>query len=139
MMSHIQIPLEIHHSSSGMARALFNELAQHLQQLVDQDSEHIVDLFNLPISDQDKQELEQLLGKGEVEITLTTVGESRIFETSYNGIWWIRHYAADELLISEFIEVSWIPEIIKSHPSDVALSADRMKKIIQQDEGGEYL
>jgi hydrogenase-1 operon protein HyaF len=137
MMSPLQIPVEINHGSSGMARALFNELAQHLQQLVDQGNEHTVDLFSLPVTGQDKQELEQLLGKGEVDITLTTVGESRIFETSYNGIWWVRHYAADELLISEFIEVSWIPEIIKSHPSDVALSADRIKKIIQQDEGGE--
>ena len=105
--------------------------------LVEQASEHSVDLFSLPITEHEKQELEQLLGKGEVDITLTTVGNSRIFETSYNGIWWVRHYAADELLISEFIEVTWIPEIIKSHPSDVALSADRMKKIIHQDEGGE--
>jgi hydrogenase-1 operon protein HyaF len=136
-MNPLDIPIQINHSSGGMARALFNELAQHLQQLVDQGSEHTVDLFSLPINDQDKQELEQLLGKGEVEITLTTVGESHIFETSYNGIWWVRHYAADELLISDFIQVSWIPEIIKSHPSDVALSADRMKKFIHQDEGGE--
>jgi hydrogenase-1 operon protein HyaF len=138
-MNPLQIPIEINHSSSGMAQALFTELAQHLQQLLDQGTEHTIDLFSLPVSDQDKQELEQLLGKGEVEITLTTVGESRIYETAYNGIWWVRHYAADELLISEFIEVSRIPEIIKSHPSDVALSADRMKKIINQDEGGEYL
>jgi hydrogenase-1 operon protein HyaF len=139
MMNPLQIPIEINHSSSGMARALFNELAEHLQRLVDHGNEHTVDLFSLPISEQDKKELEKLLGRGEVEITLTTVGKSLIFETSYNGIWWVRHYAADELLISDFIEVSWIPEIIKSHPSDVALSADRMKKIIHQDEGGEYL
>ncbi len=139
MMNPLQIPIEINHGSSAMARALFNELAQHLQKLVEQGKEHTVDLFSLPVNDQDKQELEQLLGKGEVDITLTTVGESRIFETSYNGIWWVRHHAADALLISEFIEVTWIPEIIKSHPSDVELSADRMKKIILQDEGGKYL
>lgn len=136
-MNPLQIPIEINHAAGGMARALFNELALHLQQLLEQASEHSVDLFSLPITEHEKQELEQLLGKGEVDITLTTVGNSRIFETSYNGIWWVRHYAADELLISEFIEVTWIPEIIKSHPSDVALSADRMKKIIHQDEGGE--
>ncbi len=136
-MNQLNIPIEIRHSSGSMASALFNELAQHLQQLVEQGTEHTVDLFSLPISDEDKQELEQMLGKGEVEVTLNTVGQSLIFETSYSGIWWVRHYAADELLISEFIEVSWIPEIIKSHPSDAALSADRMKKIINQDEGGD--
>lgn len=136
-MNPVNIPIQINQAPSSMAQALFNELAQHLQQLVDQGSEYTVDLFSLPINDADKQELEQLLGRGEVEVTLNTVGQSQLFETSFSGIWWVRHYSADEILISEFIEVSWIPEIIKSHPSDVAASADRMKKIIYQDEGGE--
>jgi hydrogenase-1 operon protein HyaF len=135
-MNQLNIPIEINQTSGSMARALFNELAQHLQHLLDDGTEHTVDLFSLPVNDQDKQELDQMLGKGEVEVTLDTVGKSHIFETSFSGIWWVRHYAADELLISEFIEVTWIPEIIKSHPSDVAISADRMKKIIDQDEGG---
>jgi hydrogenase-1 operon protein HyaF len=137
MVNSLNIPIQVNQPSTGMAQAIFNELTQQLQQLAEQGREHTVDLFSLPLSDQDKQELEQLLGKGEVEITLSTVGDSRIFETSYNGIWWIKHFSADELLISEFIEVTQVPEIIKSHPADIALSAERMKSIIQSDEGGE--
>lgn len=136
-MNSVQIPIEIKPAASGMAQALFQELAQQLKQLAEKGAVHSIDLFSLPINQQDKLELEQLLGRGEVDITLSTVGESQIFETSFSGIWWIRHYAADELLISEFIEVTWIPDIIKSHPAEVKLSVDAMQKIIDKNEGGE--
>jgi len=68
MMQMMDIPVEIATPATGMARALFHELADQLQQFELQGTTHTLDLFSLPLNQTDKQELEQLLGKGEIVI-----------------------------------------------------------------------
>ena len=128
-MTSLQIPIEVAAPSTGMAQAILTELVNHMQQLVDTGASHVIDLASLPMSDTDKQELESLLGKGEVTITLHTLGDSHIFETAFSGIWWIKHYTADQHLISELIEIATVPEIIRSHPEDIRKSSQDLKEL----------
>ena len=122
----LPIAVEVTTPSSSMVQALLCELAQHLQNLAQHDQSQTIDLSSLPISDADRCELERLLGRGEVEITLNTLGQSLIHETTYSGIWWIKHFSADDKLLSELIEVSRVPAIIHSHPDDIAVAAEQI-------------
>lgn len=133
----MDLPIEIAQPTTGMAQAILSELIDHLPELASSGTQHVIDLTSLPMTDSDKRELASLLGRGEVSITLSTIGDSQIFETGYSGIWWIKHYTADEKLISELLEITQVPEIIKSHPEDVQASAVALKKLIQPDETGE--
>jgi len=128
-MKPIDLPVEVAQPSTGMAQAVLHELAGHLQQLIEAAKTEVIDITSLPMSSSDKQQLETLLGKGEVDITLNTIGESRIFETAYSGIWWIRHYTAEHKLISELIEICAVPQIIKTHPADMQQALARLQSL----------
>ena len=134
-MQRFQIPVEVSDPDQPkMVEALLHELAGYLQALLDHEQAHTIDLHGLPIDESGKNHLRDKLGQGEVDITLKTMGESRIYETAYSGVWWVSHYDAEARLISEFIEVAWIPEIVKSQMMDVAQSAGQIKQLINSNE-----
>ncbi|MDJ0832357.1 MAG: hydrogenase expression/formation C-terminal domain-containing protein [Gammaproteobacteria bacterium] len=128
----MQLKIEVTEPATGMAKAVARELAEHLAALAEHGRSHQVDLTSLPMSSGDKQELASLLGVGEVDITLHAMGESHIYETAFSGIWWVKHYSADEQLISELIEIASIPEIIKSPAADIELAAQALNQLIEQ-------
>ncbi len=132
-MTAIKLPVEVVQPSTGMAQAVLVELAEHLALLAKTGDTHVIDLSSLPINETDKQELKDFLGQGEVDITLSTIGESKIFETAYSGIWWIKHYSVDEKFISEFLEVTSVPQIIKTHVDDIQQAAIKLINVINHD------
>lgn len=125
-MKSLNIPVEVTQPPTGMTEAVLSELAEHLKNLIDNDTSYVIDVNSLPLSDIDIAQLEHRLGKGEVEVNLNTIGESHIFETAYNGIWWVKHYTPEKVLISQFIEITTIPHIIKSQPEDSKLALSRL-------------
>ncbi len=138
-MSGFNLPIEVAEPRTGMAHAVLSELSDHLPALVDEGKQHVIDLTSLPMTETDKRELQDLLGKGEVSITLSTIGDSQIFETKINGIWWIKHYGADGQLISELIEITRVPDIIKSHSEEIRISIDEIHKLLKSNETGEQV
>jgi len=139
-MKSINLPIEIAEPSTGMVQAVLSELMQHLQQLVESGLTHVIDLSSLPMSGSDRTQLETLLGNGEAQVILTTIGESRIIETAYSGIWWVRHYNLEQQLLAELIEIAQVPEIIKSHPADIRQALHRLKTTIElSDQTGEQV
>ena len=138
-MISLDLPVEVAEPRTGMAQAVFNELADQLQALAERGARHVIDLTSLPMTSTDRQELADMLGQGEVRITLSTIGDSQIYETAYSGIWWIKHYSADQKLLSELIEVTALPEIIASQSEDIQQSAEAIKKIIHGDEKGDQV
>ena len=139
ILNSINLPVEVAEPKTGMAQAVFNELVDRLQEFADSGKKHVIDITSLPLTSSDKRELEELLGQGEVQVTLSTIGESQIIETAYSGIWWIKHFTADEKLISELIEITIIPEIIKSHPDDIKQAANNIKAVNNNNELGEQV
>jgi hydrogenase-1 operon protein HyaF len=125
-ISSIGVPLEIAGEKSSLSQALLGELAEHLTHFAETGRPYVIDLSSLPVSDQDLQDLEQQLGQGEVDATLTTIGESKVYETQYSGIWWIKHYSPEQKLMSQFIEINDVPEIIKCHTDDIRHSAEAL-------------
>ncbi len=86
--------------------AILTELVRLLEQLAAQEIPAAIDLRSLPLSLQDRAELERALGHGEVEASVNAEGVSTLRETRIAGVWWVEHRDARGELIAEMLEVS---------------------------------
>ncbi len=110
---------------TGMADAVEREIRQHLAALAQHGTETTIDLRSLPLSDADRAALQELLGKGEVAATINAMGTSEIWETSHAGVWWVRHCGTEGQVMSELVEIAFVPEVLKADPADVKAAAEK--------------
>lgn len=109
-----------------LAVAVLAEIATALDRLAVTGEETLIDLKSLPLSPADLAQLAETLGKGEVDCVLEVAGRSEVRETGFAGVWWVRHLGAGDTVASEEIAVTRVPDILMSHPDDVALAARRL-------------
>jgi hydrogenase-1 operon protein HyaF len=112
---------------TGLAGVLLHEIAILLDRLAVTREPASIDLRGLPMTDADRHELEAHLGRGEVSVDLAIPGGSKIWETRYPGVWWVRHFGADENILAEEIAVTRVPEILCADFSDIAAAAARFR------------
>jgi hydrogenase-1 operon protein HyaF len=117
--------------ATGMALSVLTEILQMLNALHESGEGGAIDLRSLPLSDADRKELEEALGHGEVHAEMDLAGESEVWETTYPGVWWIRHRGAGGKIATEEISVCRIPEILITHPVDIEAAAARLKKELE--------
>ena len=110
-----------------MAGAVLAEIADALSRMVATAEETSIDLRGLPMTDADRTQLQEALGRGEVVATLSVAGASEIFETGFSGVWWVCHRGNDERVSSEEIVIGRIPAILLAHPDDIAAAASRLR------------
>jgi hydrogenase-1 operon protein HyaF len=106
---------------TGNAAAVLREIAGLLEQLTQSGEGGCIDLASLPFSSADRTWLQEQLGKGEVEVSISAGGPTTIVETGTPGVWWITHRNEQNAKSGEFIEVTLVPELITTHPDDVLL------------------
>ena len=111
----------------GGVTAILFELVGLLERLAREESSAMIDLGSLPMSPQDRAQLQSALGEGEVQATVTAGGLSNIQETRVPGVWWVEHRDRDGKLISELIEVAHVPGILASAPDEIAAGARRLR------------
>jgi hydrogenase-1 operon protein HyaF len=111
---------------TGLADSLLREIAEHLDGLVRTGERSAIDLRSLPITAADRSELEERLGRGDIEALLTTAGTSEVWETRYAGVWWVRHLGAGGKIAAERIEITTCPEILISDAADIAAASKRL-------------
>ena len=128
-MNLIDIPVKTLDKPTGMANAVMNELSDHLKRLADEGETNIVDLLSLPMTEADINELADMLGVGEVQATISSIGTSSIRETAYRGIWWVTHYGDDDKVLSELIEITQVPEILVTHIDEIRHSAQSIAAV----------
>jgi hydrogenase-1 operon protein HyaF len=115
-------------TTTGMALSVMAEVCRLLEALAASGQPGAVDLRSLPLTDADRQQLEDLLGRGEVRADLELAGRSEVWETAYPGAWWVRHLGADDRIASEEIAVCPVPEILQAHPDDIRAGARRLSQ-----------
>ncbi|MBU6444790.1 MAG: hydrogenase expression/formation protein [Alphaproteobacteria bacterium] len=113
---------------TGLAEAVFGEIAARLQALADSGEESVIDLRSLPLTPGDRRELEERLGHGEVCAGLDVGGLSEVWECGYAGVWWVRHLGEDGMPRSEHIEIAAVPAILVTHAGDIASAAARLQR-----------
>jgi len=102
-----------------------------LDKLAKGDAAASIDLRSLPMSPEDRAQLQQVLGEGEVQATVNAQGLSRIRETQVSGVWWVEHFDRDEELIAESIEVARVPAILACAVDEIASAASHLRMRIK--------
>jgi hydrogenase-1 operon protein HyaF len=118
--------------STGMAWSILTEIRQLLDALNEKGTVGSIDLRSLPMTDADREQLEELLGRGEVHAELDLAGTSEVWETAYAGVWWIRHKGAADKIACEEIAVTAVPDILITHPVDIEAAAARLGNELSQ-------
>lgn len=120
-------PLKPAPPASPAALAVLREVAGLLDGLAaDPTLDHTIDLRSLPLADADRAALRAWLGQGEVDALLQAAGTTRLQETAYAGVWWVRHGDEDAPDALEQIVVARVPALLPAHPEDIVAAARRL-------------
>jgi hydrogenase-1 operon protein HyaF len=122
----IQVPAIVGGLGGGVA-AILTELVALLEELADKDATAMIDLRSLPMSPQDRIELQRALGEGEVLASVNAQGMSKVRETGVSGLWWVEHRDAQGDLIAEMIEVTRVPQILASASDEIIAGARALR------------
>ncbi len=114
--------------SHGNVVPLLHEILHALNELQRQGRSTTIDLRSIPFAPGDQQRLLDTLGKGEVEASLDSLGSSTIYESSFVGVWVVEHKNASGEVIALQVEITTIPEILKSQAMDISDSLIRLSE-----------
>ena len=117
----------------ALAKTLLHELHALLKTLLETGQNGALDLRALPpLGKEGYKFLKDQLGVGEVNACIQSFGRSEIQETAFSGIWWVTHYNQEEGLLTELIEVNFLPEILKTPKEDVLLAEIGLSKLLSE-------
>jgi hydrogenase-1 operon protein HyaF len=115
---------------SGNAPVLLREITEYVRQLLATGESTAIDLSAMPLTPADLEWLRETLGPGEIVVTLNAEGESTLSETACPGVWWVTHRNEKGAVSSEFIEVAFVPELVKAHPEDIKIGLEHLDYLI---------
>ncbi|MGR8931974.1 MAG: hydrogenase expression/formation C-terminal domain-containing protein [Gammaproteobacteria bacterium] len=128
----IPIKLEFTNTPVSLLLPILNEMLSKLETLNSSGQSSILDLRHEPLTLEDIKDLRALLGYGEVDASLNTLGNTNICETAVAGIWWITHYNEKGDVTSEFVEITHCPELMKTVPDELPAALTVLKDKIQK-------
>jgi hydrogenase-1 operon protein HyaF len=118
----IQIGDELTHN----VKPLLHEIKHALENLIETGETSIIDLRSIPLAPGEEDIILNTLGCGEVQAQLDALGLSDVCETQYAGVWVITHYNDEKHILSRFIEVTTMPEILTSQTEDIMSAFSRL-------------
>jgi hydrogenase-1 operon protein HyaF len=113
------IRVKIEHSSGNVA-PLLHEIRHALSLLLDRGESTCIDLKSIPLAPGEEERIVAALGKGEVRAEVDAFGMSEIAETEFPGVWVVSHCDENGACQARFIEVTQVPDILRSQNSDIA-------------------
>jgi len=99
---------------------ILHEVRHALEKLLNSGENSIIDLRSIPLAPGEEENSMDSLGHGEVHACLDALGPSNIYETKFAGVWLVTHFNEDDSIVSRFIEVTVLPDILKSQSEDIA-------------------
>lgn len=118
--------------SHGNALPLLHEIEVLLSDLLTTGKSASIDLRSLPMLPGDYEELREALGDGEVSATIEVFGPTRVRETGVSGVWRVTHYNVDDEVVADFIEIAYVPDILKTHPADARQALETLRSRLSQ-------
>ena len=120
MMSTSPFNIQTSNELTWNARPILYEVRHALEELLDSGATCIIDLRSIPLAPGEEDTIIETLGRGEVDARLDALGQSEIYETRYAGVWLVTHYNEAEAIVSRFVEITRLPDILKSQKEDMA-------------------
>lgn len=116
----------VHPSHFGNALPILHEILHAMQRLNNEGESTTIDLRAIPFGPGDEEQLLTILGRGEIEVRLDSLGASEIWESLYHGVWIVEHKNTVDERIALQIEVTHVPEILLAQQADISESISRL-------------
>ena len=130
-----QFNIQIGNELTWNVQPILHEIKHALRKLIDSGENSIIDLRSIPLAPGEENIITDMLGCGEVHARLNALGPSEIIETRFAGVWLITHYNEDNSIIGRFIEITALPDILKSQTEDMELALAQLES--ELDNGSE--
>jgi hydrogenase-1 operon protein HyaF len=127
-----QFNIQIGNELTWNVQPILHEIRHALGKLLQTGETSIIDLRSIPLAPGEEETIIDTLGHGEVRAHLDALGPSEIVETRFAGVWLITHYNIENNIIGRFIEITKLPDILKSQPEDIANSLDELEEKLRQ-------
>lgn len=114
--------------ATGNAAPLLHEIKHALAALLKDGTPAIIDLGAIPFAPGDERILDEVLGIGEVDATLTVMGQSHVRETQIAGVWRVDHLDESGEFQSRFIEITFMPDILKTQREDAEQGVETLSE-----------
>ena len=111
---------------------ILHEIRHALGKLLQTGENSIIDLRSIPLAPGEEETIVDTLGRGEVRAHLDALGPSEIIETRFAGVWLVTHYNEENSVIGRFIEITELPDILKSQHEDMASSLNELEEQLKQ-------
>lgn len=95
------------------------------------DAAHVINLSLLPVTPEDTDYLDAMLGRGGVSVLSRGFGNCRITATAYPHVWWVQYFNSMEKLILNSVEVVDVPAVALAAAEDFADSRVRLAEWIE--------
>ena len=105
---------------------ILHQVRHALVRLIDAGETCTIDLRSIPLAPGEEETIINTLGQGEVSARLYALGPSDIYETRFSGVWLITHYNESDNVISRFIEITDIPDILRAQAEDMSDAVERL-------------
>ena len=122
-----QFNIQIGNELTWNVQPILHEIRHALRKLINNGENSIIDLRSIPLAPGEEDTIINTLGCGEVHAKLNARGPSEIVETRFAGVWLITHYNEDNSIIGRFIEITALPDILKSQPEDMTFSPAQLE------------
>jgi len=131
------IPITVEHREhvlppTAQVKAILQELQDMLLALIKTGEHQYIDVKGLPLLPGELQNLKDILGTGEVDATVNALGPTLIKETQIPGVWWVTHKNSHDEVLSEFIEVTSLPEILVTQHHDLHEGPQLLKRRLEE-------
>jgi hydrogenase-1 operon protein HyaF len=113
------------------ALPILHEIRHALTRLAETGETTSIDLRAIPFGPGDEERLLQTLGEGEVRAQVEALGTTRIWESGYAGVWVVDYYNTEGERIAFQIEVTDLPQILRSDREDIARAAAALAEDLQ--------
>lgn len=130
----VQFNIQIGDDLTFNVKPLLNEVKHALDNLIETGRNTVIDLRSIPLAPGEEEKILSVLGLGEVQARLDALGLSEVIETRYAGVWIVTHYNDEGHIISRFIEVTTMPEILCSQTEDIMAAYSRLSLALNDDQ-----
>lgn len=129
----IQFNIQIGDDLTWNVQPILHEVRHGLKRLLDSAETSIIDLRSIPLAPGEEDKVIEALGYGEIYVNLNALGVSEVYETQYQGVWLVTHFNAEKNIIARFIDITYIPDILKSQREDMKLSLEQLQQQLTND------
>ena len=122
-----QFNIQIGNELTWNVQPLLHEIKHALRKLIESGDSSIIDLRSIPLAPGEEDTIINTLGCGEVHARLNALGPSEVVETRFAGVWLITHFNEDNSIIGRFIEITPLPDILRSQVEDMAFALAQLE------------